>query len=365
MDLKELGWNEFLEKHFNEIKTDGIFPARISRVQRERYWIYCSAGELKAEIPGKFRFKAVSVSDFPVVGDWVTAKIRPEDDLAIIESVLPRFSKFSRKVAWHKTDEQVLAANVDIIFIVNGLDNDYNVRRIERYLALVRESNAEPVIVLNKTDMCSDVQEKIEEVRSVSSGVNLLTLSALNHEGIEEIKKYIKKGTTAAFIGSSGVGKSTIINCLLGREKQKVGAVRESDSHGRHITTSRELIMLPGAGNVIDNPGLREIQIWAEESNLDEAFDDIKALAINCKYKDCSHTNEPGCAVRYAMETGGLDDKRFQSYVKLKKEVRYLMTRKAQKKYNEKEKTGKKISKWSKQIDKFGKKNPTGGFWGI
>ena len=357
MDLTDLGWNGFFEKNFNEIKSEGIFPARVSQAQREIYWVFCKQGELKAEISGKFRFNSKAMGDFPVVGDWVAARMRPEGDAVIIESILPRASKFSRKVAWRQTDEQVLAVNIDTVFIVNGLDNDYSLRRIERYIALARESNVEPVIILNKTDVCPDINEKISEVESVSCGAPVFTISALEQKGIEKIEKYFKKGITVAMLGSSGVGKSTIINCLMGRERQKTGAVRVSDSTGMHITTSRELIILPGGGNVIDNPGLRELQMWADESNLDGTFSDIRTLAMDCRYKDCKHENEPGCAVMDAIEKGILDAGRFQSYIKLRGEISYLATRKAHKKFNEKEKTKKKINKWVKQITKFNKKN--------
>ncbi|OGS45925.1 MAG: ribosome small subunit-dependent GTPase A [Elusimicrobia bacterium RIFOXYD2_FULL_34_15] len=357
MDLKDLGWNEFFEKHFNEIKTKEIFPARVVKAQREIYWIYSNLGEFKAEISGKFRLNAKSSGNFPVVGDWAIARLSPEGNFAIIEGILPRFSKFSRKEAGNITEEQILVANIDIVFLVNGLDGDYNLRRIERYLALAWDSSAKLVILLNKTDVCSDIQKKIAEVESISAGFPVHTLSARNFSGIEILNKYIKKGITIAFIGSSGVGKSTIINCLLGEERLKVGAVRESDSHGRHITTHRELIILPGGGIVIDNPGLRELQMWKNEDTLENTFSDLESLADNCRFRDCKHIDEPGCAVRSAIEKGDLDPKRFQSYIKLKKELRYLATRKEKiKSNNEKLVTKKKISKLSKQIQKHKRK---------
>jgi len=352
MNLEELGWNEFHEKHYNEMKTQDTFPARVAKAQREKYWIYSSLGELKAEIKGKLRFNAESISDFPVVGDWVVAEMRPEGNAAIIKGVLPRISKFSRKVAGPITDEQVLVANIDTVFLVSGLDSDYNIRRIERYLTIACESNSKPVIVLNKADMCTDVQVKTAELESIAFGVPIVALSAIQKEGLEDLKKYIMEGTTIAFIGSSGVGKSTIINCLIGSEMLKVGAVRESDGRGRHITTRRELMLLPYGGIVIDNPGLREIQLWVNEDALDKAFGDLREYAVQCKFRDCTHLNEPGCAVKKAIENGNLDSKRFQGYIKLKKELRYLATRKEIKARNEKIITEKKISKLSKQIYK-------------
>ena len=357
MDIKELGWNEFHEKNFNEIKTDTIFPARVAKAQREKYALYSSFGELKAEIKGKLRFTAGSLSEFPVVGDWVAATMRPEGGSAVIESIMPRKSKISRKIAGNAAEEQVLTANIDTVFMVNGLDGDYNIRRIERYLALAWESHIKPVIVLNKTDMCPDFRENIKEVESAASGIPIIALSAFNGEGIEKIGEYIKAGSTIAFLGSSGVGKSTIINRLLGEERQEVGAVREHDSRGRHITTHRELILLPGGGIVIDNPGLRELQLWINEAALDTTFNDIRELAEQCQFGDCGHTNEPKCAVRSAIENGQLDSKRFQAYLKLKKEQRYLATRKEAKSRNTKIITEKKISILSKQISRHRKIN--------
>lgn len=351
MDLKELGWNQYFEEIFNQVKTEGIFPARVATAQREKYQIYGNRGELKAEISGKFRFHALSMNDFPVVGDWVIAQLPAESNLAIIESVLPRFSKFSRKTVGSITNEQVLVANIDVIFLVNGLDRDFNLRRIERYLTLALNSSAKPVILLNKTDLCSEVQERIAEVESISLGTPVHPLSALNNQGIENLRKYIQKGSTVAFLGSSGAGKSTIINCLLGEEKLKVGAVRESDRRGRHITTRRELLFIPQGGMVIDNPGLRELQLWTNENTLEINFSNIVKLSAACKFRNCEHLNEPECAVRKAIARGELDSKRFQSYLKLKKEIRYLATRKEKvKSRNEKIIIEKRISKLAKQI---------------
>jgi ribosome biogenesis GTPase len=357
MDLKELGWNKYFNDSFNVAKSKNLFPARVATAQRGIYSILSESGEHRAEISGKTRFNAASINDFPVVGDWVIARLSPEGNLAIIEGILPRINKFSRKSPGSITEEQVLAANIDIIFLVNGLDSDYNLRRIERYLILLGKSNIKSVILLNKSDVCPNIQERMEEVKSISLEYPIHTLSAINNTGLEFLNDYIKKGITVAFLGSSGAGKSTIINCLLGEERLKVGAVRESDGKGKHTTTHRELLLLPQGGIVIDNPGLRELQMWANEENLDNAFDDIKSIADNCRFRDCKHADEPGCAVRAKIEDGTLDHKHFQNYIKIKKELMYLATRKEKvKSRNAKIVWEKNISKLSKQIKKH-KKN--------
>jgi ribosome biogenesis GTPase len=352
MDLKELGWNEHFKDSFNilnNLNNKELFPARVATSQREIYSVLSELGEHRAEMSGKIRLKG----DFPVVGDWVLARLSPEGNLAIIEGLIPRIAKFSRKVPGKITEEQVLVANIDIAFLVNGLDGDYNLRRIERYLTLVKDSNVTPVILLNKTDMCPDVKEKIAEVESIALGTPIHTLSALNNEGISSLKKYIDKGVSVAFLGSSGAGKSTIINCLLGEERLKVGSVSKWESRGKHTTTYRELIVLPEGGIVIDNPGLREIQVWADENALETSFNDIKELAVKCRFTDCSHTNEPECAVRDSIEKGDLDSSRFRNFVKMKKEIRYLATRKEKvKSRNAKIVWEKEVSKLSKQIKK-------------
>jgi len=226
-----------------------------------------------------------------------------------------------------KTDEQVLAANVDTVFLVSGLDANFNIRRIERYVTVAYNSSATPVIILNKADLCEDIDDRLAEVESIAVGVDILALSAATGSGLDSLKKYLSVGKTVAFLGSSGVGKSTIINGLLDEERFKTNAVREDDGRGRHTTTHRELVVLPEGGVVIDTPGMREIQLWSDDDGLSRAFDDIESLARHCRFHDCAHTTEPGCAIAAALESGELDASRFNNYLKLQKEIAHLARR--------------------------------------
>jgi ribosome biogenesis GTPase len=271
---------------------------------------------------------------------------------AIIHAVLPRKSKFSRKVAGERTEEQIVAANVDTVFIVNGLDGgrSLNMRRIERYLTLAWDSGATPVIVLNKADLCSDIDPVIQEVETIAIGTPIHAVSARERTGLDSLNTYLSEGRTVAFLGSSGVGKSALINALLGVEKQKTGEVREDDRMGRHTTTGRELILIPGGGIVIDTPGMREIQMWAGEDNLQKSFSDIELLAGECRFSDCSHNAESGCAVKAAIERGDLDPARLDSYHKLQGELRYLAFREQHSERLYEKQRWKKIAKWQKEI---------------
>jgi ribosome biogenesis GTPase len=361
----EIGWNQFFNQHFEQFRNQGFAPARIAREYKHIYMIYSERGELTAQVSGKFRHDATSRSDFPTVGDWVAVKARSEQGKAIIHALLPRKSSFSRKAVLSggmpdtggKTEEQILAANVDTVFLVSGLDGNFNLRRIERYVAIAWDSGASPVIVLNKIDVCSDVEERIAEVESVAFGVPIHPVSATEKVGLDAFHQYLSNGKTVAFLGSSGVGKSTIINSLLGAERLKVGAVRESDSRGRHITTYREMILFPNGGIVIDTPGMREIQMWADEEGLKKTFGDIEELATRCHFKDCKHGSEPGCAVKQALEEGTLDAKRFQSYLKLKKELQFLALRQDKKEARREERAmDKRHRQYHKELKEMKKK---------
>ncbi|MBD3217365.1 MAG: ribosome small subunit-dependent GTPase A [candidate division Zixibacteria bacterium] len=328
MNLSDIGWSNYFESFFHDYREKGLMPYRVSQEHKSRYVILGENGELSAEISGKFRHDALSKGDFPAVGDWVAASPRPEEGTATIHAVLPRKSGFSRKAAGRVTEEQIVAANIDTVFLVSGLDYDFNPRRIERYIAISWECGANPVIILNKTDLCEDLEAKIEEVETIAFGIPIISISAKNKDGLDQLKEYLKHRQTAAFLGSSGVGKSTIINGLLGYERQLVREIREDDSKGRHTTTYRELIVLPEGGILIDTPGMRQIKLWDDEGELSRTFDDIEELALQCKFRDCSHSGEPGCAIRKALEEGKLDKKRWNNYNKLQKELKYLEARK-------------------------------------
>ncbi len=333
MNLGELGWDPFFEEQFRPYKDGGFLPARISLEERNLYTAYSEIGELRGKMAGRFRHKARSKSDYPTVGDWVVVKGNPESGKMVIYEVLPRKTSFFRKVVTtleRVTEKQVISANIDTVFLVVGLDQDFNVRRVERYLALIQESGAHLVLVLNKADLCHNVSERIKELKSITTGISIHPVSALKKEGLEQLHSYLSPGQTVTLVGSSGVGKSTLINSILGEERQEVGDVREKNGKGRHITAKRELIILPGGGMFIDNPGMRSISLWGEEDDLDETFGDIVALAQKCKFKDCQHKTEPGCAIKRAIEDGTLDKNRYQNYLRMQRELRVLAVKRAQ-----------------------------------
>lgn len=324
MKLEIFGWNGFFEAHFAPYRDRGLIPGRITIQHKDRYTLATEQGEVWGQVNGKFRFDAKGLQDFPSVGDWVASEISSNDQPAIIHHVLERKTKFSRKVAGDRLDEQILATNIDIAFLVMGLDGDYNLRRMERYLTVAWESGVRPVIVLNKSDVCPNLEECTQEMLSIAHGVDIIVMNARRSEQIEPLRSLLIPGTTGVLLGSSGVGKSTITNALLGKEYLKVNDVRENDSRGRHTTPHRELFVLPDGGIIIDTPGLRELQLWGGDEGVHETFDDIEELALNCRFRDCKHEAEPNCAVKNAMEEGLLDSGRYESYLKLQKEIKYL-----------------------------------------
>jgi ribosome biogenesis GTPase / thiamine phosphate phosphatase len=324
LELQKLGWSSSFEKAFEAFGGSGFTPGRVSAGFTHLYRVLTSAGECLAEVTGRLRHEAGGPLDFPAVGDWVALVERPEEGRASIHAVLPRKSAFVRKAAGPGTEAQVLAANVDTVFLVAGLDGDFNPRRIERALVLAWESGAMPVVLLNKADLAEDLEARREEMEAAAPGVPVHVVSGLRGDGVEALAPYLGLGCTVALLGSSGVGKSTLVNRLLGEERQATSEVRAHDQRGRHTTTHRELIVLPGGAVLVDTPGLREIQLWATDDGLASAFDDVARLAEGCRFRDCRHRNEPGCAVQAAVEAGELSGERLESHRKLEAELRYL-----------------------------------------
>ncbi|MGA7936246.1 MAG: ribosome small subunit-dependent GTPase A [Kovacikia sp.] len=330
MSLNSLGWSSFFAASFEPYCQQGFEVGRVAIAHRNTYLLYTEQGEVSAAVTGKFRHQVTGTQDFPAVGDWVVIRVQEAENQATIHALLPRKSKFSRKIAGGTTEEQILATNVDTIFLVSGLDHDFNPRRIERYLLLTWESGANPVIVLNKADLCDRVNQRIAEVEAIAAGIPIVILSATHRQGLDALHPYLSLGQTIALLGSSGVGKSTITNQLKGEDIQAVQSVRQNDSRGRHTTTHRELFLLPSGGLIIDTPGMREIQIWSGEESLPETFADIDALTGKCRFRNCQHQQEPGCAIQQALAAGTLDDSRFVNYQKLQRELSYLARRQDQ-----------------------------------
>ena len=353
-DLIRLGWDSFFEEQYQKLRAPGSIPARVTSESKESYKVISRYGELTAKISGKMRFLAGAENRYPAVGDWVVIKPNTDEKKCTIQGVLPRKSKFSRKVAGEKTEEQIVSANVDTVFIISGLDGgrNLNLRRIERYLTLAWNSGANPVLILNKADLCDDIDSIIQDIGAIAPGISIHAVSATERKGFSSLKDYFTEGRTVAFLGSSGVGKSTLINALLGFDRQETAAVREDDHTGRHITTQRELILLPDGGIVIDTPGMREIQMWGDDADLQGAFQDIETLARGCRFKDCTHNVETGCAVTEAVANSGLDAARLESYHKLQDELRYFASREENSARHLEKMKWKKISQWAKQIKK-------------
>ena len=298
-----------------------LTAGRITLQEKGMYRVRTAEGERNALISGRFQFDAASVSDYPAVGDYVMVSFA-DQDTAVIHRVLPRKSLFVRKAAGTSRTEQVVAANIDTVFLCMSLNNDFNLRRLERYLAVAWESGEDPVVLLTKADLCGEVPRKLAEAEAVAGGVSILTVSVMEPDGCRQLLPYVTAGRTVAFVGSSGVGKSTLINRLLGEERLATDGLRKDDK-GHHTTTHRELLFLPGGAMVIDTPGMRELGMWDTASGVEQVFADIEELAARCRFRNCSHTSEPGCAVREAIRRGRLTDGRWRSYQKLKNENSY------------------------------------------
>ncbi len=326
MSLEDYGWDQFFLTSFDAQKNPDYVPGRVTFANRGIYVVQTGKHELQARMAGKLRQAAGTGNvPIPVVGDWIAGR-GTGDGSMMVQRVLGRKSLLSRKDPGRPTTEQAVAANVDTVFLVMGLDANFNLRRMERLLAMTYESGASPVILLNKTDVAGDPAEQALQVESVAPGVRVFTVSAQTGHGLEELSSSFlrRRGHTIAFVGSSGVGKSTLINRLFGEEVMSTKAVRQTDGRGRHATTHRELFRHPEGALLIDNPGVREIQLWCSEEAVSDAFSEIASLSTHCRFRDCTHTSEPGCAVKEAAEDGILAPDRLESYRKLSRELRYL-----------------------------------------
>lgn len=307
---------------------DELTRARVVAQHRDRYIVRDSAGDHDAILAGRYRHRITSAQDIPAVGDWVETTLGGTAESARqIRELLPRRSTFCRKTAGAVSEAQIVAANVDLAIVATALPHDVNLRRIERYLALAWESGATPLVILTKADLVDDVALSLGEVRAIAPGVDVLALSTVTGSGVEELQSRLTRGITAVILGSSGVGKSTLVNALLGAEHQRTSEVRD-DGGGRHTTTHRELIELPGGASLIDTPGMREVQLWTADDGLESAFNDIATLASECRFGDCAHATEPGCAVRAAVDRGEISAERLESWYSLRRELAYLERRK-------------------------------------
>jgi len=328
-DLKDLGWDDDWARVFAPFAQQGLIPARVAIEFNYIYRLYAEPGELQGQHAGRLRHEAVRKEQLSAVGDWVAARPAHGEATATIEAVLPRRTRFSRKVAGELTEEQIVAANIDTVFIVMGLDGDYNPRRLERYLLLAGESGAAPVVILNKADIAPHLSDDLDEIRALAVGIPVHAISAKERTGVEVIETHLGAGRTGALLGSSGAGKSTLVNALIGEEMLKTREVRAHDSRGRHTTRHRHLILLPEQrGLLVDTPGMRELQLWTQGDTALDTFDDIVELGQGCHFTDCRHQGEPRCAVAQAVEEGRLDASRLDGYLKLQGELQSLDERK-------------------------------------
>ena len=346
-DLTALGWDDTLAEQFEPHAAAGLVAGRVAVQHRGAYDVFTELGELRCDVAGRLYDESASPADLPAVGDWVAVAPRSDEQAGTIHAVLPRRTKFSRKTAWQAAEEQVLAANIDVVFIVSSLNEDLNLRRLERYLILARESGAQPVVLLTKSDLAADVADAPAAVDSIAADVPVVVLSSVSGEGLDAVRSWLRPGVTAALLGSSGVGKSTLVNTLAGEELLTTQEIRD-DGQGRHTTTRRELVRLPGGALVIDTPGMRELQLWVADEGLEETFEDVTSLFDQCRFSDCSHDSEPGCAVKAALEDGTLTPERWESYLKLQAELAHLERRLDKRAASEERKRWKALSRFSR-----------------
>lgn len=326
MNLSLLGWDLYSQSLQENIDEENV--ARVAVENRGGYLLYAKDGELEGIVQGKFMRSVKDETAYPKVGDWARIEKLQGENKAIIKEILPRYSKISRKRAGEDIVEQIIAVNVDTAFIVQGLDGDFNLSRLERYVAMAKEGECQPIILLNKSDIAPNAEEKMKQVKDVMPNVKIFLVSAINGTGIDEVRALIGKNETVVFVGSSGVGKSTLVNALLGLDLQKTQEVRLDDSRGRHTTTKRELILLPSGGLLIDTPGMRELGLWASQDALGETFDDIETFAQLCKFNDCDHTQSARCMVLKALQEGKIDQERYNRFIKLSGSLNHFQAKK-------------------------------------
>jgi ribosome biogenesis GTPase len=351
MRLTDLGWNDDAARGFEPWAGEAdVQPGRVIIGFNYLYRVLVEGGEIDAVISGRIRHRAASRGELPAVGDWVAVRKRPGEDRGSIVGVLPRRSRFSRRMAGNVTDEQVVAANIDVVFVVMALDADFSVRRLERYLLLARESGAAPVVLLTKPDLADDVPARVAEVFVVAGGAPVHVLSPKLGEGIQYVAEALRPGQTGALLGSSGVGKTTIINQLTGTDTRRTREVRESDSKGRHTTTHRELVLLPGGALLVDTPGMRELQLWEAGDAVRETFEEIESLAAGCRFGNCRHRGEPRCAVKAAVEEGTIPASRLESYLALQDELAVLERAQDQRAQQEEKRRAKIMGKAMKRM---------------
>lgn len=332
-NMEDYGFDDFFQKQWSQIYNEkwnfedvesSIVPARVISDFGQMLKVVSPIGEIMVKRPKGHQIMEQQVA----AGDWLAIRFIESSTEAVIDHILKRKTKFSRAAAGIEVKEQIVAANVDVIFLIQSLNKDFNMRRLERYLIAAWESGAIPVIVLTKADLCEDIENRVLEVETTAPGVNIFSISNLTGEGIEKLSQFISKGKTIALLGSSGVGKSTLVNRLAGQELLKTQSVREDDSKGRHTTTHRELVLLPEGGLILDTPGMRTLSLWEAEDGMEKLYGDIESLIKSCRFTDCKHQKEPGCAVRIALKSGKLDEHKWLSWNKLQKEMKFLNAKK-------------------------------------
>jgi ribosome biogenesis GTPase len=323
MNLDELGWKTYSSKI--GLDPEGFKVGRVAVENKSEYKLFTSDGEVSGILRGKV-LAGLEPDGFPKVGDWVRFSKLPETGKVVIEEILPRVSKISRKSPQDE-HEQVIVANVDAVVIVQSLPDDFNLRRLERYLVIARQSGAQPIVVINKIDLHDEYLEAIVEAKAIAPDAPVVAVSAQTKQGLEDLRDLLKPGMSFVLLGSSGVGKSSIINAIIGEDKQVTRSIRDYDGRGRHTTTRREMILLPSGAILIDTPGMREVALWADESEINRAFEDVDDLALQCRFSNCDHDKSDGCAIKAALDDGRLEQSRYQGYLKMIREAEYLAAR--------------------------------------